>query len=249
MLDIHPPHHAASTWRDFIIHIATIVIGLLIAIGLEQTVEYFHHRHQSIRLEEDMRAEAEQNIRIMDSNFSKDLPDLVWSISAMRAIREAPIRGGSVTVVLPPSPSASPTYSVSGSDQATAPSHSVWTVALATGQVDLLPLDRAKVYDRLEREASEYMHIDSLTDVEGGEFRAILRSLNVNFVPGENLQLTTSQRDELVLALNKHAQMLYWDDLRLGLWKGASEAVLHNVVKPEEVFPYMSKETSAIPKP
>jgi hypothetical protein len=46
MLDVHPAHHAASTWRDFFIHIATIVLGLLIAVGLEQTVEYFHHRHQ-----------------------------------------------------------------------------------------------------------------------------------------------------------------------------------------------------------
>lgn len=40
MLDVHPAHHAASTWRDFFIHIVTIVIGLLIAIGLEQTVEH-----------------------------------------------------------------------------------------------------------------------------------------------------------------------------------------------------------------
>jgi hypothetical protein len=46
MLDVHPAHHAASTWRDFFIHIATIVLGLLIAVGLEQTVEYIHHRHQ-----------------------------------------------------------------------------------------------------------------------------------------------------------------------------------------------------------
>ena len=33
MLDVHPPHHAATTWRDFFIHIATIVLGL------EQTIE------------------------------------------------------------------------------------------------------------------------------------------------------------------------------------------------------------------
>lgn len=46
MLDIHPPEHAAHTWRDFLIHIATIVIGLLIAIGLEQSVEYIHHRRE-----------------------------------------------------------------------------------------------------------------------------------------------------------------------------------------------------------
>jgi len=49
MLDVHPAHHAATMWRDFFIHIATIVIGLLIAIGLEQTVEFFHHRHQVAR--------------------------------------------------------------------------------------------------------------------------------------------------------------------------------------------------------
>jgi hypothetical protein len=47
MLDVHPAHHAASTWRDFFIHIATIALGLLIAIGLEQTVESLHHRSQA----------------------------------------------------------------------------------------------------------------------------------------------------------------------------------------------------------
>ncbi len=36
MLDVHPPHHAATTWRDFFIHIATIVLGLIIAVGPRQ---------------------------------------------------------------------------------------------------------------------------------------------------------------------------------------------------------------------
>jgi hypothetical protein len=46
MIDVHPPEHAAHSWRDFLIHIATIVVGLLIAIGLEQMVEHLHERHQ-----------------------------------------------------------------------------------------------------------------------------------------------------------------------------------------------------------
>ena len=46
MLDVHALHQPVRTWKDFFVHIATIVIGLLIAIGLEQTVEYFHHRHE-----------------------------------------------------------------------------------------------------------------------------------------------------------------------------------------------------------
>jgi hypothetical protein len=61
MLDVHPPHHAANSWRDFFIHIATIAVGLLIAIGLEQTVEFFHHRHQVAETRELLRKEREVN--------------------------------------------------------------------------------------------------------------------------------------------------------------------------------------------
>jgi hypothetical protein len=61
MLDVHAPHDAVRTWKDFFIHIAAIAVGLLIAIGLEQTVEYFHHRHQVAELREALRVEREQN--------------------------------------------------------------------------------------------------------------------------------------------------------------------------------------------
>ena len=45
MLDVHAPHESIHGWRDFFIHLATITIGLLIALGLEATVEWMHHRH------------------------------------------------------------------------------------------------------------------------------------------------------------------------------------------------------------
>ena len=69
MLDIHPAHHAASTWRDFFIHITTIVLGLLIAIGLEQTVEWMHHRHQLHQLEADLHTEGIRNLHIALDNI------------------------------------------------------------------------------------------------------------------------------------------------------------------------------------
>jgi len=55
MLDVHPPHESAHTWRDFFIHIATIVVGLLIAVGLEQTVEAIRHAHERTELHEALR--------------------------------------------------------------------------------------------------------------------------------------------------------------------------------------------------
>ena len=61
MLDVHPPHSPTHTWKDFLIHIATIVIGLLIAIGLEQTVEWFHHRRQVAETHNALHEEREHN--------------------------------------------------------------------------------------------------------------------------------------------------------------------------------------------
>ena len=46
MIEVHAPHESVHTWKDILIHIGIITVGLLLAIGLEQTVEFFHHRHQ-----------------------------------------------------------------------------------------------------------------------------------------------------------------------------------------------------------
>jgi hypothetical protein len=61
MFDVHPPHAAEHTGKGFFIHIATIVIGLCIAVGIEQTVEYFHHRHQIAETREALPLEREGN--------------------------------------------------------------------------------------------------------------------------------------------------------------------------------------------
>jgi len=45
VLDVHAPHEPIHGWRDFFIHLATITIGLLIALSLERCVEWQQHRH------------------------------------------------------------------------------------------------------------------------------------------------------------------------------------------------------------
>jgi hypothetical protein len=64
MLDVHPPEHTPHSWRDFFIHIATIVVGLLIAVGLEQGVEAIHHHHQVKHTRELLAEEMDHNRRI-----------------------------------------------------------------------------------------------------------------------------------------------------------------------------------------
>jgi hypothetical protein len=64
MLDVHPPHHPVHAWRDFFVHIATIVVGLLIAVGIEQTVELIHRHHEMAEAREHIRDEVRLNQRV-----------------------------------------------------------------------------------------------------------------------------------------------------------------------------------------
>jgi hypothetical protein len=93
MLDVHPPHHAANTWRDFFIHIATIAVGLLIAVGLEQTVEYVHHRHQVRDAREALSREREANqirFAIESKELERELPIFRKNLAIFAYVRDHP---------------------------------------------------------------------------------------------------------------------------------------------------------------
>lgn len=67
MLDVHPPHSAVHGIRDFLLHLFTITVGLLIALGLEGCVERSHHRHLVHEAEASLRAEIQNNSKILSS--------------------------------------------------------------------------------------------------------------------------------------------------------------------------------------
>jgi hypothetical protein len=90
MLDVHPPHHAAHTWRDFFIHIATIVVGLCIAVGLEQTVEHIHEHNQVKEARAMLREEREANRHALDrdaGNVDNHLVQLWEDLAVIARVR------------------------------------------------------------------------------------------------------------------------------------------------------------------
>jgi hypothetical protein len=89
MLDVHPPHAPTHTWRDFLTHIATIVCGLLIAVGLEQSVEAIHHAHQRRELREALHRDTEINTTWAKENV--DHLDLLrhWAIDRLGELERA----------------------------------------------------------------------------------------------------------------------------------------------------------------
>jgi hypothetical protein len=134
MLDVHPPHHAVSTRLEFLTHIVTIVIGLLIAIGLEQTVEYVHHRHQRHQLEADLRAEGIQNLRIALFNLNGIQNLDTWQTQQAAELDRSVAEGRAPKYIPQPGPRG---YRL--------PSEAVWTVA-QTGTLNLLPRAEAQQF-------------------------------------------------------------------------------------------------------
>jgi hypothetical protein len=138
MLDVHPPHAPTHTWRDFFIHIATIVIGLLIAIGLEQTVEYFHHRHQLHQLHQDLHAESLRNLHIA-----------LADIDDSEALRTRDTAIYQEVVVAHRDHRAPVLHTTLGHSSYVKPASAAWTVAQQSESLGLLPRDEAQLYVRV----------------------------------------------------------------------------------------------------
>ncbi len=237
MLDVHPPHETAHTWRDFFIHIATIVIGLLIAIGLEQSVEAIHHHHQREELISNFRGECERNIQLADRNLAAMQNDRAWQQTWLDALRKSSLNPGIATVVLPARPIANHYDGVT---------RSVWTIAKSNGTAALLPETLAEMYDRTDHESDEaYVSADHYTAALrhlGNLARADGFSANPRVTsPAITVTLSAPQRTELAAALSE----AIGDDNALMRWtailKGASQAVLDNVGSRDAMSPYLNR--------
>jgi len=126
MLDIHAPDQTVHTWKDFFIHIATIVVGLLIALSLEQTVEFLHHRHQRHQLDEALQRDGEANREYIKDDIAVAQGIMDWALGQASALEHAGPTGPLSLRHMPPGI----IYSLNAG---------VWLSAKAGGLTSLLP--------------------------------------------------------------------------------------------------------------
>ncbi len=189
MIDVHPPRHAANSWRDFFIHIVTIVIGLLIAIGLEQGVELLHERHEARDTREALRLEREENRKrlIHEGNFwHRRTAALQNNLLVLRYLQQHP---GTPEAGLPG------TLYWSSSDMVFA--HAVWDSAQQTGVVKLLPREEAS------NNAFFYMELRHIEDSSAEVWLAINEAEAFNLVDPNPTHLTPAQLSEVVTLTEK----------------------------------------------
>jgi len=93
MLDVHAPHGSVHSWRDFLVHVAIITIGLLIALGLEQTAEFVHHRHEVAEARQALGRELELNRRAYAESireFRRQTAALLNNVAVLHYIQQHP---------------------------------------------------------------------------------------------------------------------------------------------------------------
>jgi hypothetical protein len=162
MLDVHAPHETINTWRSFFIHLATIVIGLLIAVGLEQSVEYFHHRQQVAEIRRSLADERRVNEIIFagaGNEFRRYAPVLQGSLQTLVYLRTHP--------GAPPNqwPGRFSFYMLNTHFQ-----DSAWKTALQSAALEYMPRTEVRTYGDI------YARLAKVSDESDAELHAVIRA-------------------------------------------------------------------------
>ena len=71
-MEIHAPHHPVLTFKEAMVHLGIVTVGILIALSFEGALEWSHHR--------ELVREARQNLQNEVRNNQKDIQIILKSL-------------------------------------------------------------------------------------------------------------------------------------------------------------------------
>jgi hypothetical protein len=226
MLDVHAPHEVLHTWKGFLIHIATIVIGLFIAVALEQSVEAINRHREVAALREDLRQESRQILADARKSEAAHLYEIRWLTTRIAqtqlAIRERhPIGPRGINDM--------PSYA--------SPDIPIWRSAKAGSRTALLTKGEVNAYGEIEYVQA---HLDEM-EVVKNTARYAVKSFNREFSPLLNgdPDLSNASSEDLhtylvLLTTAYEAIEAYIHWLRIMI--GAESAVVDGKINLDEIY-------------
>lgn len=190
MLDVHPPEHGINGVRDFMMHLLTITAGLLIAITLEQSVEWMHHRHQRHEAEEKIREEISKNEALLEGGAPRVMIEMK-TISELGSALRGSLDGKQTA----------DRYWDMAFHEAEVPD-AAWRTANSTGVLEYLP------YDEVEKFGNAYREQALLQSMEQKAFEDFLE-LAPYLMPNPNSK--TMETKDMVLRLDAQHRISHED--------------------------------------
>jgi len=190
-MEAHTPDHPILTPRDFLLHIFTIMVGLLMALGFESSVEWVHHRHQLSEARQMLAGEKNFNIVVYHQD-SKSFAEADQEIRLyLKALRQA--------IDTNTTPAEPYTIDPVSANLQTA----VWKTADHSGALLLMPTDELSNNDEL------YRSIDQLNDQFEKTYLAIDHARAIFFADPDPHHLTHEQQVALYTDLTDVLSNLY----------------------------------------
>jgi hypothetical protein len=140
MLDVHLPHKGIRGFSEFLLHLFTITVGLLIAVQIESFVEWRHHLHLAEEARVALRAEIESNL--------KDLRGIQPGLKVWRDQVDADLAAMKRIQNHPNDPAAQHTSLTVNSGGVTL-DDTAWRTAQSTGALAYMPYEEAARYTNI----------------------------------------------------------------------------------------------------
>jgi len=186
-LDVHPPHAPIHTWRDFFVHLATITIGLFIALSLESLLDWSHHRHLVKEARATIRREMSNNRKLAAQDLTSVQDD------------EARIRKDIQALVVLRAGGKIDHSDLHWFFDWAAFNDSAWRTAQATGALNFMD------YDTTQALTDVYVQ-QGLVSLRGlAVFDEQTRAVGPIFITGD---LNLMSKDEIQLTLQRSADLL-----------------------------------------
>jgi hypothetical protein len=179
MLDVHHVHAPIRHWREFFIQIATIVVGLCIAVGIQQTVELLHNHSQRAELRRALRLERRENHAVFTENAAAwrwGTAELQNNLLVFQYLQQHP---GTPQEKLPGTLLWNTSNYVFDS--------AAWDAAHQSSLVSLLPPEE------IQANGSLYLILKNMNDVQSAAARAIIEAERYDLSDADPSHLSPAQ--------------------------------------------------------
>jgi hypothetical protein len=150
-MEIHAPHGHVQSFRDVAVHLAIVTVGILIALGLEQAVEWYHHRELANEARETILSELRNNKTTLDrqlTNFPRFRAD---AVKAFHFISDYKAHGKT-------------NIQWTGAFYYSAPLRTTsWSTAQTLGSLALMPYAEVEKFATLYRAQEDYLASQDIT--------------------------------------------------------------------------------------
>jgi hypothetical protein len=169
VLDVHAPHHPIGGWKDFFVHLLTITIGLLIAVGIEGCVG-LHREHKLVQ-------EARETMREEIQHNSDQMKDALGKLDQQQATMKKNME--TLTRIQEnPKDKAAQNASISADFSVVGLRETAWKTAQTTGALSFMPYAESQRYSNVYGSQQDFLDQQNKILEDEAQFLGLIAKTN-----------------------------------------------------------------------